>query len=243
MAQENIMSKAALITGGGKRLGKAISVALAQRGYDIAIHYNHSDNEAKETAELIRSKGRKAEIFQANLSDMNQVRMLIPSVFEVFPECSILVNSASIFEDIAFSDVTEEIFDRDFNTNFKAPFFLSQEFSKKESAEHIINMLDMRINKIDTKHFSYNLTKKALRDFTLMAAKELGPKIRVNGICPGPILPPPDEGIEYLEKIAKNTPLKKPGNPDYIVSAVEYILDNPFVTGQCLFVDGGQHLV
>ncbi len=76
-----------------------------------------------------------------------------------------------------------------------------------------------------------------------MAAKELGPKIRVNGICPGPILPPPDKGIKYLEKIAENTPLKKPGNPDYIVRAVEYILDNPYVTGQCLFVDGGQHLI
>ncbi len=237
------MSKAALITGGGKRLGKAISVALALRGYDIAIHYNHSDNDAKETAELIRHKGKKAEIFQSNLSDMKQVRSLIPNVFEVFPECSILVNSASIFEDIAFSDVTEDIFDRDFNTNFKAPFFLSQDFSNRNSAEMIINMLDMRINKVETKHFAYNLTKKSLRDFTMMAAKELGPKIRVNGICPGPILPPPDKGLEYLEKIAENTPLKKPGNPDYIVSALEYILDNPFVTGQCLFVDGGQHLV
>ena len=237
------MSKAALVTGGGKRLGKAISIRLAERGYDIAIHYNHSDKDAEDTAELIRSKGRKAQAFQANLSEMNQVRNLVPSVVEVFPECCILVNSASIFEDIAFSDVTEEIFDRDFNTNFKAPFFLSQDFSKQNSSELIINMLDMRINKVETNHFPYNLTKKALRDFTMMAAKELGPKIRVNGICPGPILPPPDKGIEYLEKIAENTPLQKPGNPDYIVSAVEYILDNPFVTGQCLFVDGGQHLV
>ena len=237
------MSKAALITGGGKRLGKAIAIYLAERGYDIAIHYNYSDKEALSTADLIRSKGRKSEIFQANLSDMKQVRNLIPAVFEVFAECAILVNSASIFEDIAYSDVDEEIFERDFTTNFKAPFFLSQDFSKKDSAELIINMLDMRINKIDTRHFSYNITKKALRDFTLMAAKELGPRIRVNGICPGPILPPPDEGIEYLEKIAENTPLQKPGNPDYIVSAVQYILDNPFVTGQYLFVDGGQHLV
>ncbi len=237
------MGKAALITGGGKRLGKAISLSLAERGYDIAVHYNHSDKEAIETAELIRAKGRKAETFQANLSDIKQVRTLIPKVFEVFPKCAILVNSASIFEDVAFNDVTEEVFDRDFNTNFKAPFFLSQDFSKENSAELIINMLDMRINKIETKHFSYNLTKKSLRDFTLMAAKDLGPKIRVNGICPGPILPPPDKGLEYLEKIAQNTPLKKPGNPDYIISAVEYILDNTFVTGQCLFVDGGQHLV
>ena len=237
------MSKAALITGGGKRLGKAISLSLAERGYDIAIHYNHSDKEAKETADLIREKGRKCEIFQSNLSDISQVRSLIPTVFEVFPQCSILVNSASIFENIGFNDVTEEIFERDFNTNFKAPFFLSQDFSKGDDAELIINMLDMRINKIETEHFTYNLTKKALRDFTLMAAKALGPKIRVNGICPGPILPPPDKDIKYLEQIAKNTPLQKPGNPDYIITAVKYLLDNSFVTGQCLFVDGGQHLI
>lgn len=237
------MSKAALITGGGKRLGKAISLSLAERGYDIAIHYNRSDKEAKETADLIREKGREAEIFQSNLSDISQVRSLIPTVFEVFPQCSILVNSASIFENIGFNDVTEEIFERDFNTNFKAPFFLSQDFSKGDDAELIINMLDMRINKIETEHFTYNLTKKALRDFTLMAAKALGPKIRVNGICPGPILPPPDKDIKYLKQIAKNTPLEKPGNPDYIITAVKYLLDNSFVTGQCLFVDGGQHLI
>lgn len=237
------MSKAALITGGGKRLGKAISLSLAERGYDIAIHYNHSDKEAKETADLILEKGRQCEIFQSNLSDISQVRSLIPTVFEVFPQCSILVNSASIFENIGFNNVTEEIFERDFNTNFKAPFFLSQDFSKGDDAELIINMLDMRINKIETEHFTYNLTKKALRDFTLMAAKALGPKIRVNGICPGPILPPPDKDIKYLEQIAKNTPLQKPGNPDYIITAVKYLLDNSFVTGQCLFVDGGQHLI
>jgi len=95
------MSKAALITGGGKRLGKAISLSLAERGYDIAIHYNHSDKEAKETADLILEKGRQCEIFQSNLSDIKQVRTLLPRVFEVFPQCSILVNSASIFSFIA----------------------------------------------------------------------------------------------------------------------------------------------
>lgn len=237
------MSKTALITGAGKRLGKAISLAMANKGYDIAVHYNSSEKEARETAEIIRQMGRKAEIFQANLSEMTQVRTLVPTVFDVFPECSVLINSASIFENVGFGDITESMLERDITVNFKAPFFLSQHFSKEKTAELIINMLDMRVNTIETEHFSYNLTKKLLRDFTLMAAKALGPKIRVNGICPGPILPPPDKDIEYLRKIAENTPLKKAGNPDYIVNAVNYILDNDFVTGQCLFVDGGQHLI
>ena len=126
------MSKAALITGGGKRLGKAISLSLAERGYDIAVHYNSSEKEANKTAEVISEKGRRAEVFQANLSDFNQVRALIPRVLEVFPECSVLVNSASIFENVGFIDVTENIYDRDFTTNFKAPFFLTQDFSKRD---------------------------------------------------------------------------------------------------------------
>ncbi|MEQ9618151.1 MAG: SDR family oxidoreductase [Deltaproteobacteria bacterium] len=237
------MSKAALITGGGVRIGKAISLALADMGYDIALHFNSSDTEAKETAGEIESRGVRCELFQADLSVVKNARTLIPSVFEVFPKCSILVNNAAIFENMLFFDVTEEEFDREFNINFKSPFFLAQDFSGQAAAELIVNMLDMRVSQIETEHFVYNLSKKTLRDFTLMAAKALGPKIRVNGICPGPTLPPPEEDEEYLTRISKGTPLGKPGNPDYVISALKYILDNPYVTGECLFVDGGQHLV
>lgn len=237
------MSKAALVTGGGKRLGKAISLSLAERGYDIALHYNSSEKGAEETASNIKSLGVRCEIFQADLSDVTKVRTLIPSVFEVFPECAVLINNASTFENITFTEVTEESFDRDLNINFKAPFFLTQDFSRQSAAELVVNMLDVRVSQIETEHFVYNLSKKALRDFTLMSAKALGPKIRVNGICPGPILPPPDEDEDYLAQVSRGTPLGKPGNPDYIILALKYILDNPYITGEYLFVDGGQHLV
>ncbi len=148
-----------------------------------------------------------------------------------------------MFEDTKLMDVTEESFDREFNLNFKAPFFLSREFSRRKPAEVIVNMLDARIAGVETDHFVYNLSKRALRDFTLMAAKALGPKIRVNGICPGPILPPPGKDAKYLRRISKNTPLGKAGNPDYVITALKYILENDYVTGECLFIDGGQHLV
>ncbi len=237
------MGKAALVTGGGKRLGRAICLALAERGYDIAVHYNRSRSEAEDTAEAIDDLGVNSETFQHDLSDTTNSREFIKSVTKVFPGLSLLVNSASLFENVEFEDVTEEQFDRDFNINFKSPFFLSRYFSKEPSAEHIVNLLDTRVSQIETEHFVYNLTKKALRDFTFMAAKALGPKIRVNGICPGPILPPPGKDKSYLEKISMNTALKTPGKPEYVISALNYLLDNPYVTGECLYVDGGQHLI
>lgn len=236
------MKKAALITGAGKRLGKEMALALAGMGYDIALHYYSSEKHAKKTAEEIKSLGRKCEIFKADLSNTKRIKTLTALVFRAFPNCSLLINNASIFEDRDFMEVTEESFDREFALNFKAPFFLSQEFSRRKSAEIIVNMLDTRVSRIEPGHFVYNLSKKALRDFTLMAARALGPKIRVNGICPGPILPPPGRDSKYLRRISGNTPLGKPGHPDYVISALKYILDNSYVTGECLYVDGGQHL-
>lgn len=237
------MKRAALITGGGTRLGKAMALALAEHGYDIALHYNSSEMEARNTADEVKARGGRCEIFKADLSNIKNAIALIPRVFRAFPNCSLLINNASIFEDTSFMEATEKTFDREFSTNFKAPFFLSREFSKQKSAELIVNMLDTRVSKIETDHFVYNLSKRALRDFTLMAAKALGPKIRVNGICPGPMLPPPGKDMKYLRRISKDTPLGKPGHPDFVLTGLKYIIENSYVTGECLFIDGGQHLV
>lgn len=236
------MKKAALITGAGKRLGKEMALALAGMGYDIAVHYNGSEGDARGTAGEIKARGRKCEIFKADLSNSKDIKHLTVRVFRAFPNCSLLINNASVFEDTDFMEVTEKSFDREFTLNFKAPFFLSQEFSRQKSAEIIVNMLDARVSTIEPGHFVYNLSKKALRDFTLMAARALGPKIRVNGICPGPILPPPGKDLKYLKRISGHIPLGKPGHPDYVITALKYILENSYVTGECLFVDGGQHL-
>lgn len=236
------MNKAAIVTGGGKRLGQAMALALADMGYDIAVHYNGSLRDARDTAAEIKAKGRKCEIFRADLSLTKSINALIKNVFRAFPCCSLLVNNASVFEDTEFMDVTEKSFDMEFTLNFKAPFFLSREFSRQKSAEVIVNMLDTRVSRTETGHFVYNLTKRALRDFTLMAAKALGPRIRVNGICPGPILPPPGKDLKYLKRISKNIPLGYAGSPDHVITALKYILENEYVTGECLFVDGGQHL-
>jgi pteridine reductase len=236
------MGKAALVTGGGKRLGRAICLSLAERGYDIAVHYNSSQSEARDTAQAVQALGVNSDAFEFDLSNPEASGDFITRVVKKFPRLSLLVNSASVFENVDFKDVTDEQFDRDFNVNFKSPFFLSQQFCKEQGAENIINLLDTRVSRVETEHFVYNLTKKALRDFTLMAAKALGPKIRVNAICPGPILPPPGMDESYLERVSMDIPLKAPGKPEYIITALNYILDNPYVSGECLYVDGGQHL-
>lgn len=236
------MNNAALITGGAKRIGKALALNLAEKGFSIAIHYNSSFDEAENTKNEIKKLGVNCETFKCNLENIKDVLELVSKVKECFPDLNILINNASIFDNVEFFDVTPEFFDKDFNINFKAPFFLSQSFAKNVDAGLIINFLDTRINRTATEHFVYNLSKKCLYHFTRMAAKELAPRIRVNGICPGPILPPPGESEKYLEKITEKVPMKKTGNPGDIVNAFNYFLDNDFVTGECIFVDGGKHL-
>ena len=236
------MPNAALITGGSKRIGRSISIELAGLGYDIALHYNLSYREAVETKKEIQKLGVRCELFKSDLSKNSGVKSLIKRVLTKFPDLSILINNASIFEEISFHDVREKDFDNDFNINFKAPFFLSQYFSKNISKGMIINLLDARISKIHNAHFVYNISKKSLYFLTLMLAKELGPNIRVNAICPGPILPAAGDDGKNLKKIALKTPLKRVGNTSYINDAVRYLVTNTYTTGEVLFIDGGQHL-
>lgn len=215
---------------------------LAGMGYDVAIHYNLSSEEADRTKLDIQKLGVKCEIFKADLSDPSASSALISKVITKFPGLKILINNASIFREIRFADVTEKSFDADFNINFKSPFFLSQNFAKNISSGMIINMLDSRISKVHNAHFVYNLSKKLLHQLTLMLAKELAPKIRVNAICPGPIMPAQGDDMKKLKKIALKTPLKKVGNTSYINQAVRYLITNEFITGETMFIDGGQHL-
>lgn len=236
------MSNTAIITGGSKRIGRSIALTLAELGYDIALHYNRSRKDALNTQAKIRDFGVKCEIFKADLSDPSQASGLIKDVNKKMPGLELLVNNASVFKEKRFLDVKEKDFDNEFNINFKSPFFLSQQFARNVSGGMIINLLDARVSKVHTAHFVYNLTKNSLMHLTLMLAKELGPEIRVNAICPGPVLPAAGENIRQLKKIAAKTPLKKIGDTSYINSGVKYLVDNKFITGEMLFIDGGQHL-
>ena len=236
------MKGTALITGGAKRIGRAIALALADDGFNIALHYSSSPKKAEETAGEIEKKGVNCHLFSADFDKMDEVSSLIPSVFEIFPDCNVLINSASIFQRARLMDTDEELFNRHFNINFKTPFFLSRYFAQYSSKGHIINILDTKISRNLIEYFAYTLTKKALYEFTLMAAKELGPEIRVNGVSPGLILPSAKQTREDFEKMATQVPLQKTGNTDSVVSAVRFLIENEFVTGELIFVDGGEHL-
>jgi NAD(P)-dependent dehydrogenase (short-subunit alcohol dehydrogenase family) len=235
-------TRAALVTGGAKRIGRDIALTLARKGFDIALHFRASGDDAQATADEIRRIGRQCEPLEADLADPAQVQALLPAAMRALPHCNLLVNNASVFDRGEFRDTTEELFERTMNVNFRAPFFLARDFARLCKTGHIINLLDAKIARTSVAYFAYTLSKKALAEFTRMAAKVLAPNIRVNGICPGPMLPPPGQSAESLQKLAATVPLGRVGDPQDIASAVAYLVDNEFITGQWLFVDGGQHL-
>jgi pteridine reductase len=240
--REAFLKGAAIVTGGAKRIGRSIALGLADLGYDIALHYLHSLEEAQSVASDIGKKGVQCHLFKCDLDQIDDVLEFMPKVFERFPECNLLINNASIFEKARLMDTDTEILDRFLNINFKAPFFLSRDFARYCQEGQIINILDTKISKEGVSYFAYALTKKALHEFTRMAAKALAPRIRVNGICPGMILPSKDLSEAEFEKLSLKIPVRRKGDPQSVVSAVRFLIENSFVTGDCIYVDGGEHL-
>ncbi len=233
---------AALVTGGARRIGAAVARALAQDGYDVALHYFTSAEQAERVAGEIEALGRRCRLFRCDLNDHGETSALVPAVRERFPNLDVLVNNASIFERGALRETGRDLFDRHFNINLKAPFFLIQAFAESCAGGQVINVLDTRVSRSDPHHAAYTLSKKMLHELTKMAARELGPAIRVNGISPGMILPPPGGVADELERRSAALPLKRIGDTDNLVAAVRFLLNNPFVTGESIYVDGGEHL-
>jgi NAD(P)-dependent dehydrogenase (short-subunit alcohol dehydrogenase family) len=221
-----------------------IARTLAGRGYDIALHYGRSRDDAQQAARQIKAAGVDCRLFGADLSKFEQVQALAAGVMEQMPHCTVLVNSAAIFERAGLADTDEAVFDRHFAINFKAPFFLSRamatHWTKNNVRGNIVNILDTRVTRQAVAHFAYTLSKKALYEFTRMAAKDLAPLVRVNGVCPGLILEPSGEGPDYLDKLVGAVPLKRKGSPRDVAGAVAFLLDSEYITGQCIFVDGGE---
>lgn len=240
------MKPAVLITGASKRIGQALALGMAQDGFTILLHYFQSAQGAEATAEAIEKMGAACHLFKADLSDMAAVNHLAQQVFEAPSkdwECRHLIHNASVFEAGSLHQTSEGLFDRHLQVNLKAPFFLTRSFAAGFRGEgSVINLLDTRIQNHSTTHFAYSLSKKMLFEFTKMAAKELAPRLRVNGVCPGLILPPDDEDELYLMEKSKTIPLQKIGSVAEILQAVRFLRDSPFVTGDCLFLDGGEHL-
>lgn len=233
----------ALITGGSKRIGQAIALSLADLGYNIALHYNGSKDAAQQLVRFIRKKKGTCETFAADLSDRNDTLSLIETVHKRFPDLNLLINNASIFKESQLSTSSLAHLEEHWTVNLKAPYILICEFARNCHKGNIINILDTHIVQNRTTHLAYLLSKKSLADLTKMAAVSLAPKIRVNGIAPGNILPPAHKSNSYLDRLAKNIPLQRKGDLSHIARSVRFLLDNDYVTGQILYNDGGEHLI
>ncbi|MBE7437129.1 MAG: SDR family NAD(P)-dependent oxidoreductase [Spirochaetales bacterium] len=235
------MKKTALITGAATRLGKELALALADREYDVIIHYNRSTEEAQQTAAKAEAKGSQAFLLQKDLTA--DVSGLVSQAQELCSgSLALLINSASCYESGQIRDTTVDQFDRIFQTNLRAPFFLAQEFRAEAGSGQIINILDNKIHFAQFAYSAYALSKKALADLTLLAAREFAPDIRVNGIAPGVILPQKNRSQEYLTWRLDNIPLKRKGHVADIIHALDFLLRSDFLTGQIITVDGGESI-
>ncbi|HKL54920.1 MAG: SDR family oxidoreductase [Roseovarius sp.] len=245
----------ALVTGAGKRLGRAMALDLARRGYDVAVHYASSAEAAESVAQEIRDLGRQAVTLQADLLDEAQVERLLPAAAEALEgPITVLVNNASIFEHDTLETASRESWDRHIESNLRAPFVLIQALAKQvpapvpcEGGEPVaqglvINMIDQRVRKLTPEFMSYTLAKMGLWALTRTAAQALAPRVRVNAIGPGPTLQGYRQSDSHFQRQRQATVLERGANSADIVAALGYFLEAPAVTGQLLCVDGGQHL-
>lgn len=245
----------ALITGAGRRLGRAMALYLAERGYDVAVHYASSQDEAEKVATRIRAMGRHAVTLGADLLDEAQVTPLVARAAEgLGGPLTVLVNNASIFEYDTIKSASRSSWDRHMESNLRAPFVLTQTFAAQvpeakpdEVGEPlapalVVNMVDQRVQKLTPEFMSYTIAKMGLWAFTRTAAQALAPRIRVNAIGPGPTLRGARQSEEHFTRQRAATILKRGANPDDICAALGYLVDAKAVTGQLICVDGGQHL-
>jgi NAD(P)-dependent dehydrogenase (short-subunit alcohol dehydrogenase family) len=236
---------AALVTGGARRIGRALVTAAADAGYDVAIHVRTVDDEAEAAAADVRARGRKAAILACDLRREATTVALVGEAEAELGPVTLLVNSASVFEEDAFTDMNRASWDAHMETNLRAPLVLAQVFARRLPAAReglIVNLLDQRVLKPAPDFFSYSLSKAALWDATRMLAQALAPRIRVNGIGPGPTLPSVHQDQSAFDDEAQATLLQRPASPGEIAAALRYLIEAPSVTGQMIAVDAGQHL-
>lgn len=242
MEAESTYPQTALITGGARRLGAALALALSKRNCAVAIHYNHSREEAEALVDAIRNEGGKACCIQADLNETAEVKTLFARAQEELGALDLLVNNASIFDLCSFDEMTGEAVDDNVHIHVTAPLLLGRAFAAQKRPGVIINMLDARMVDYDKSHLPYHLSKRVLSDLTRIMAVEFAPAVRVNAIAPGLILPPPGEDEAYLKSLMHTNLLNTHGSEKDVVQAALYLIDAPFVTGQTLYVDGGRNL-
>jgi NAD(P)-dependent dehydrogenase (short-subunit alcohol dehydrogenase family) len=240
-------SKTALITGSAKRIGREIALNLAKIGYDLVIHYNNSEKEAKNLQKEIEILGSKCTLIKADLLNKSQVDDLVLEMKKI-KNWHLLINNASVFSKSNFLESQIDDLEMNFTIHLKVPLILSHAFAnncaKNNLSGNIINMVDKNISRFETSYFNYTLSKKSLAEATKMLSLQLAPQIRVNAIAPGFVLNSIDEKnpSEETKRLLAKIPLKNKASTRNIIQGVNYLLENDFVTGEILFIDGGARL-
>jgi pteridine reductase len=239
--------RVALVTGGGIRLGRAIVQALAEDGATVAVHHHGSGQAARALVGELRSAGRRAEAFQADLTDDAQLALLVPAVERSLGPISVLVNSAARFTRAPFLDTDAATLDAEWQLNARAPFLLTRAAARgmvERKDGVVVNVLDIGGAFVPWRSYSaYCMTKAALHMLTQVLALELAPHVRVNGVAPGTILPPESLGPQEREGLRSRIPLQRFGAPEDVARTVRFLVTGPdFITGQVVAVDGGRLL-
>jgi NAD(P)-dependent dehydrogenase (short-subunit alcohol dehydrogenase family) len=236
-------SRAALVTGGARRIGRAVTLELARAGYAVALHANRSRREAEALAGEIAAAGGRAAVVSGDLADAAAVRGLIPAAVAAVGPLALLVNSAAGFDPDEIETLQRARLERAFAVNLAAPLFLAQAFAlQARPGAAVVNITDQRVFRPTPRFFSYSLSKSALHTATITLAQALAPKVRVNAVAPGPTLPSPRQSDAQFAEQAAVLPLQRGPTPEDIAAAVLYLAEARSVTGVTIPVDGGQHI-
>jgi NAD(P)-dependent dehydrogenase (short-subunit alcohol dehydrogenase family) len=238
--------KSVLVTGAAKRLGRAIALHLADSGWAVAVHYNNSQAEAEETVAALHLKGVHAAAINADLTLEDDTERLIGRARAAVGPLTALVNNASVFENDTIATMTRQSWDKHIEANLRAPLVLSRDFAEQipEGQEGtIVNLLDQRLLKPTPQFLSYGVSRAGLHWLTVTLAQALGPRIRVNGVAPGPTLRNERQSEAHFKRQQESTILGRGATPDDVARAVGYLMNARAVTGQLIAVDGGQHLI
>lgn len=240
----DLRNKVALVTGAGHRVGRAIAVALGERGMRVAVHYNATADGARETARQIEAAGGSARIFAGDLTDPSRAPDLIAQVVDAFGSLDVLVNSAAVMVRTPFGEVTPEQWDSIMALNVRSPFFLAQAAAThlQRAKGVIVNIADLAAFETWPAYLPHGLSKAGVVYLTRSLARVLAPDVRVGGIAPGTVLLPDDWSGEAAEHLRATTPLAREGSPEDVTRTVLFILDSDYLTGETIIVDGGRHV-
>jgi len=239
-------NQVALVTGAGRRIGRAIALGMARAGWDVALHYRHSAAEAQEVAEAIHAMGRRSALLQCDLDDEAAVRALLPRAVATLGAVHCVVNNASLFDYDSASDFSPARLEAHMRANVAAPILLAQALHAATPAGEqavVINLLDQKLYNLNPDFLSYTLSKAALHTATTMLAQQLAPTVRVVGVAPGITMVSGDQSEAGFANAHQQTPLGRSSTPEDVTAAVLYAATARAVTGTTLLVDGGQHLM